>query len=272
VTRRAAALCLLLTVAVAATGCGSGKTKQRREDVAAYILRVDTIEAALSRPLGAISKANRAFALKKASSAKTAASLRDAAAKIDVQRARLERLHVPPDAAKLQPLMVRLATLEASLTREVAQLATFLPAFSRALKPLAAAGGPLKVALGSKAAPQVKATALDTYASQLGAVLVALAKLQPPAVSRAVYATQVATLRQVRDSASALAEGLRTKDAKALPKLLHDFDAAAVANQSLAAQQAQAEAIRAYDNRIKALNLLTVRVHKEQSRLQRLLG
>jgi hypothetical protein len=57
----------------------------------------------------------------------------------------------------------------------------------------------------------------------------------------------------------------RSKD---LPELLQRFNRAAVSNQSLAAQRAQIAAVRAYDERIRALDKLAIRVHREQVRLQ----
>ncbi len=257
---------------LAVTGCGNGATKKRHDAVTQYILSVDKIQAKLAAPLLAISKANRDFAQNKSDPATIARKLHVAAAKVDALRLRLAAIDPPPDAAKLQPLLVELAQREVSLAREAAALVLFQPAFSSALRPLSAAGTLLKDALKSKAKPAVKAAALDAYASAIVGVLDRLARLHPPPVSAALYRNQRATLEEVGASATALAQGLRDKHAKNLAALLHRFNAAAVANQSLAAQRSEIQAIHDYDARIRSIDRLAIRVHREQGRLQGALG
>ena len=264
---------LVVALALGASACGGNAAAKKRHDaVTKYIISVDRIEAKLARPLVAISKANRDFAQSKSNPATISRKLQLAADKVDALRRRLAAIDPPPDAAKLQPLLVELAQREVSLARETAALVLFQPAFSNALRPLAVAGKILKDALSSKAKPAVKATALDAYAAAIGGVLTQLARLQPPPVTAALYHNQRATLEQVAASATVLAQGLRVKHAKNLAALLHAFNAAAVANQSLAAQNSEIQAIHAYDLRIRTIDRLSIRVHREQVRLQRLLA
>jgi hypothetical protein len=53
-----------------------------------------------------------------------------------------------------------------------------------------------------------------------------------------------------------------------VPQLLQRFDAAAVADQSVAAQKQQIGAVKAYDARIRAIATLAAKVQKERVRLQ----
>jgi hypothetical protein len=256
----AAALVLL------AAGCGG---HSRRHAVAAYVTQVNTIEARLQTPLLEVSRASQAFTKKKANAAAIEKRLTKAAARIDVLRGRLAALDTPVEATKLRALLVELARREADLAREVAQLAAFLPAYSHTLVPLQASGAQLKAVLAKKGRPVEKAAALDSYTATVDGVLVQLRRLHPPPVSRALYTNQVQALTGVRASTSALAQALRDKKRyKQIPVLLHRFNVAAAANQSLAAQRAQIASVRSYDDRIRELDRLAVRVAKEQTRLE----
>ena len=242
-------IAVAVALAVLAAGCGSHSTTRR--DVSQYIQSVNNIEVKLSRPLVAISKANRDFAQRKSNLSAIADRLHHAALNVDRLTLQLAKLDPPPEAARLQPLLVELGRREAALAREVAGMATFLPAYSKALVPLAKLGPQLKQALNTKGHPGVKAAALETFASGVNGVLTQLAHLRPPPALQAAYLNQAATLRQVRDSARALAGALRNNRAKQLPALLRAFDAAAIGNQTVAAQQAQIAAIRGYNDRSK---------------------
>jgi hypothetical protein len=263
-------IAVAVALAVLAAGCGSHNTT--RQDVSQYILSVNKIEVKLSRPLVAISKANRDFAQRKSKPAAIAGRLDQAALKVDRLTLQLAKLDPPPEAARLQPLLVELGRHEAALAREVAGMATFLPAYSKTLVPLATLGPQLKKTLNTKGRPNAKAAALETFASGVDGVLAQLSHLRAPPAVQAAYLDQATTLRHVRDSARALEDALRNNRSKQLPTLLRAFDAAAIGNQTVAAQQAQIAAIRGYNDRIKGIDRLAIRVHREQVKLQRLLG
>jgi hypothetical protein len=198
--------------------------------------------------------------------------LLNAAKRIDAVRVQLVALDAPADAQPLKALLMQLATREAALAREVAGLATFLPAFQARLLPLGAAGDVLKRTLSGKTSVAAKAAALDIYTATLGGVLAQLRKLRPPPVGAALYASQITTIQAVRSSTAALAKALREKRSKDIPTLLHRFNLAAVSNQSLAAQRAQIQAVRTYNGEIAGLDRLAARITREQARLQRTLG
>jgi hypothetical protein len=259
---------LAVLVAFLAAGCGHGSGQ--REAVAVYIARVNSVEVALTSPLQAITTANRDFARHQGAPAAISRDLRQAAMEVDALARRLAALNPPSDAVHLQPLLVEFARGEAALGREVASLATFLPAFSQTLRPLRPAGITLERTLKSNAQAQVKAAVLDTYAVIAGGVIGQLRGLHPPHVSASLYNDQVATLEHVRDSGRSLARALRDKRTKDLPTLLRRFNLAAVGNQSIAAQKAQIAAVRAYNDRIRGLDRLQVRISRAQTQLDKL--
>jgi hypothetical protein len=82
---------------------------------------------------------------------------------------------------------------------------------------------------------------------------------------------QIRTLASVRASVLALAQALRKKQSEQIAPLLHRFDVAAVMSRSISAQRAQIEAVKAYNQRIRALDKLVRAIALERARLQKLL-
>jgi hypothetical protein len=260
-----------VALAVLAAGCGDDGPS-RRDVVAQYIEDVNTIEAGLAVPSRDVADASRELARPKGDRPAAVAKLRGAARTIDVLGGQLTALTPPEEAMRLQTLLLSLLRSEASLAREVAGFGSFIPAYERALQPLRAAGSKLKAALAAKSSVELKAEALDAYSATVGDVLERLRGLRPPPVSAPVYTTQVSTLTRVRASTTALAKALREQRASDLPELLRRFDRAAISNQSLAAQRARIRAVRAYNQRVRGVDDLIIRIHRERARLQRILA
>lgn len=259
----------VLALGLLAAGCG-GDRAARTAAVGSYIDRVNATQLKLAKPLLAVSRANRDFASpkKQADPAVLRQRLERSERKIRALRAELAGVTAPKEARKLRALMLALVDRELELTREVVQLVAFIPAFSHALGPIAPAGPALKAALGSKQPVAAKAAALDRYHAVVEVVLARLAPLHPPPSSVPLYASQVQTLRQVRDAVAGLAQALRRKQRAQIAHFLRQFDLAAIANQSLAAQRAQISAVKGYNARIRTLDAIAVQIARERSRVQ----
>jgi hypothetical protein len=257
-----------LVLALLLPGCGGDGGPSRRELVADYVKDVNIVQQELTAPRLAISNASRDLAQPVGDPAAVEAKLRRAARTIDRLRHRLAALQAPADAGRLRSLMLELLEREAALAREVAALAVFIPAFESTLRPLGAAGAKLKTALSAETSVDEKAAALEAYSAELGRVLRRLRPLRPPPVSAPAFESQVTTLERTRASTSALARALREKRSEDLPELLRRFDRAAVSNQSLAAQRARIQAVRAYNARVRGLDTLVIRMQRERLRLQ----
>jgi hypothetical protein len=257
------ALCLL------AAGCG-GDRAARTAAVGSYIEQVNATQLKLAQPLLAVSRANRDFASRKKQADPVALRLRleRSERKIRALRAELAGVTAPAEVRTLRTLMLALVDRELGLTREVAQLVAFIPAFSHALAPIAPAGPALKAALGSGQPVAAKAAALDRYHAVVEVVLARLAPLHPPPSSVPVYESQVQTLRQVRAAVAGLAQALRRQQRAQIAHFLRQFDLAAVANQSLAAQRAQISAVKGYNARIRSLDAIAMQIARERSRVQ----
>src|SRR5262249_51340170 len=158
-------------------------------------------------------------------------------------------LPAPREARRLRALLVQLGAREQALVGEVEALVIFLPQFEHALAPLAPASTALKRSLSGKSTLAAQIAALDRYVPRIAGAVDRLRPLRPPPSSRPAWSQQIETLGQIRTSAAALADALRKNRAKEIPKLLHDFDVAAVTNQGTRAQHARIAAIVAYNVR-----------------------
>ena len=260
----------------------------QRQAVATYIKRVQRVENAMQPTLaqvghaaGALAGANRQGRQdnqgkrKQPSLASARGSLRSAERQLAGLRGRLAAISVPPPARQLRRLMLRLADRQLALTREVAQLERFLPAFESALKPL----GPASVALHEALAVQGrftraqltavdrrKADALERFRAAVHSVAAAVGKLRPPAVSLPAYRTQMDSLTGMSTAAGRLATVLRTASSGGTAALVQ-FDRAATVSQTVAAQRAQIAAIKAYDAEVAGLRRLVRKVYSERARL-----
>jgi hypothetical protein len=277
-----------VAVGVLACGCGHGTTQ--RQGVAAYLVKVEGIQSSLATPLAQITKVASQFA--KQRNGGTGAgilpqlpdegSLLRSADQIDALRSKLAAISAPSPAQRLRSLTLSLVTQEGSLTRELAKMVIFLPAFEQVLRPLGPATTALQHALGVTQAQgygasgvaaelSVKAAALRRYAEQLGSVLGRLQRLDPPAVTHPQYSAQLTTLQRMRTSAGQLAGALEQGSSN-VRSLLLNFNQAAAGAQSLSAQRAQIAAVRAYDARVRSLTSDVQQIQLERARLQRTLG
>jgi hypothetical protein len=264
---------LALALVAVAAGCGGSSKHDAIEN---YIRSVNGVETRMAGPIGQVTQANKDFA-----SSQTAPSIHKRLLKSErtmrMLQARLVAIDAPPEAARLKALLLALVGREVELTHEIVQLSAFVPRYQAALKPLVQADSALKKQLAAsakgaaatKALNTSKADELDRYSTTLDAAIAAIKPLEPPPVWRPVYATELGALQALESSASALARAIRANDANAVPKLLHRFDAAAVAGQSSAAQKRQIAAVKAYDARIRKIATLARNVEKERVRLQR---
>ena len=258
-----------MAVALLAIGCGSGPS--RRDEVTRYMARVNTIEAGLTGPASAVAVASRGLAKPQANAAETEAKLRRAASEIDRVHGRLAAVAAPVDARRLRTLLLTLAGRQAAIARELADIVAYLPALQAALRPLASAGTKLQKAIAGQSSVEAKASAFDAYSATVAAVLKRLRSLHPPPVSRPGHTTEVTALTRVEAATEAIAKALRAKRTGDLAKLLRRFDQAALSTQSLSAQRARAQAVRAYNSRVRSLDTLIRRITDERARLAKTL-
>jgi hypothetical protein len=277
----------LLGLTLAVTGCGETQTTPRMA-VASYLNEVNALERQLATPLVVVTRTIVQFSRDarsrrpvRVAPAGQAEALLRSGAQITALRARLSSLTAPAPARRLRVLLLQLVDRQASLTRQMAKLVTFLPGFAQVMAPF----GPALVGLervlslnqanGSSAVSAVyaeKAAALRNFRAVVLSILSRLRRLDPPAVSLPPYRAQLRSLAAMATTADALAAALQQGSATAAGPLLAQFSQAAAGPSSVTAQKAQIAAIRAYDAELTSLNRLAEAASRERLRLARTLS
>jgi hypothetical protein len=276
--RAAPALLIALTVA----GCGAGHANSARKQLAAYIDHVNRIEKQLQRPLNTVADAGRSFATDQTSTVgafgrfvtgSQQGKMLGALGQMRRLRVRLAALEAPAPATRLRALLLEVVDRQEALTMQTAELIGFLPGFQAALKPLTPALARLERALsvkGGSGAAAVRASylhkglALRVFEAEAVNIVTALDRLRPPQVARPLWLFQVHALRRMHAAAAALVVALYSGRLGGVPRLLYEFELAAAAPRSLAAQRAEIAAVKAYDARITALNRLAQRAEAQR--------
>lgn len=262
-------------------GCGQQTTQ--RQAVAAYLRHVDKVESGLTHPLATATSAGGQFAREEGAggtltnlvTSSHEQALRGALSRIEAVRARLAAIRAPAAAERLRRLLLEIIDGQAAMTREVAELVTFLPNFRAALTPLAPATRSLEATLSQQIAPgssatpayATKAAALRRFKRAVDGVVVAVRRLQPPAVSHPQYESQLAALEGMSTSAGRLVTALVAGSQGTIQQQLTAFDRAATLNQTISAQKAEIAAVRAYDDQSTRLANLTQAAEEERLRL-----
>lgn len=284
VPRRIAVLALLALAQLLA-GCGGQQDhSDPRSQVAAYLTRVNQTERQLTAPLADISRVTARIAgVGTATAARPVATGSEVTLLLgDLREIRLlgnqlAAIPAPTSAIGLRRMLVTVVDRQASLTRQAAEMETFLPRFRRALGPLGPAARRLERVLmitqayGAAAVQAVvaqKAAALRTFQATLHGMLHRLSRLHPPPVSVAGYRAQVAALRGMSAGAGRLATALSSGTTSDVSALLTSFDHAAALPQSRSVLRAQVAAARAYDRQVAQLRVLAARAVDERLRLQ----
>jgi hypothetical protein len=279
-------------IAVALAACGGSQDTTHRHLVT-YLAAVDRIERQLATPLNAVDTVDRqltaASGPRRGGSATTASTppptvaeqvrrMDEAARQIRTVTARLRALPAPAAAAHLKAMLVQLTGRQGELAVQTQRLITFIPNFSRSLRPL----GPAVVALervlsvnrasGAAAVQQVyahKVVALRTFVGTLQTILASLGRVRPPTSSQPTYETERRSLTRMATAATTLAGDLAGGHTSGIAGVLSAFDRAAALPGSRPSQEAERAAIRAYDRQVGQLGALAADANRERLRLAR---
>lgn len=260
--RRAA---LLAAVAVL-TGCGGSSTSPR-EHTTAYVNRVDAAMTAMKAEVADIQQGLVEFSQGGVKPA-TSARLAGAQATFDRLARRLKRTNPPPQARKLQRLLLELVAQDAALAGELHALTVFDPEFGAALRPLPAANAAAQAKLKAASSPAAVRGAILAYRRTIERALTALRPLQPPALEAPAYHAEIARLSGIDAALAKLLAAVRANDANAALRAEHELDEANVGVDSRANQVAQRNAVRAYNRAVTRVEALQVRIRAERDRLQ----
>ncbi|MGH3004252.1 MAG: hypothetical protein ACRDM1_16570 [Gaiellaceae bacterium] len=279
---------LVALVLVVAVGCGADATKSRRDAVDAYLTQVKTAQVELLGKEGQIDAALQSFSLTRTTPSELA-RLRQARATVDGALRRLQALHPPADARRLQALLVQRLTLQRSILDELVQATSYVPKVVVATAPLQqvaaglrddlrAAGAPSSPA-GATVAPGGSGSALARYAAafaRYGAALkpvsARLHGLRAPAILRAGHDAEQHALDRSIALAAQIHSALLRGDITTANAAIRSLFAVSSTVDGISTQKAQAAAARAYDAQLRRVDTLAVRVNGERSRLVGAIG
>ena len=264
--RRLVLLALVAALAAAPAGCGGDDGgKKQREAVADYIRDVNTTQQRFAVVYSAADDALRAFGAKGSMGAKTSDELAQAAATMRDVRGSLAAIEPPVDARKLHAEILQLLDLQTALTRDLSEMARYLPAASAALRSAEVARAKLQKGLETSSTVPGQAAAARAYGKAVGRALDDLRALTPPPVLAVWHKGQTDLMRTSAELGTGLAAGLESGNRAQIERVLRRFqnasrDAAAVA-------RAQVLAVRSFNNRVKKQRALVRKIVQEQRRL-----
>jgi hypothetical protein len=260
---------LLVAVAVLA-GCGKSEHKPTaRDQVVAYMGRVNVVEYDLRKPLVRVQRAVQAFS-KATNRAATIKALGNADVTLERLRAQLAATVPPPPARKLHGLLLDLVDRERLLASELKDVLVFDPAFAAALRPLAAANATAQARLQGPHPLAEVARAVRDYRAAVRRSLTASRALDPPELERPLYDAQVARLVALDRTLGGLLDAITARDAVRIARAQHAVGVASVSSDSTRSQQAERAAIQQFNRDVRAITIVVRQIATERNRLQML--
>jgi hypothetical protein len=278
---RGTAIVLALLVVA---GCGSDGTKARRAAVNSYFAKVAAAQVGLLSREGQINAALQSFSLTNSTPVELA-KLRKARREIDDADHQVKALDPPDDARKLHSLIVQRLGLQRAVVDELIATALYIPRLGATAPALQAAVAGLRHALNAitSAPGQVKASGgaatLDQYAAAFGGYGDALVPVNavldglraPPILQAGLIAERRAVARSIT-LCDAIRSALQHRQIPAANKAIHSLFTVASNLNGAQTQAEQAAAARAYNARLRQIDVVAKKVNLERERLVRLIG
>lgn len=264
--RRAPQTLVALAAALLLAGCGGDSA---RDDVQAYIRDANAIQSDGSADLAAANSAYRRFSRGKPLGPVAVAALQDTAERLRRTRERLARLRVPVPARGARRRLLAVFDANVGLAEEAALLTTYIPAARRLMGRLPRFGAALRRGL-TETSPDAQSRALRSYARRLAGLESRMRELAPPPVLLDSHRSQLLRLDTARALSGRLRAAIARRDGPAAASLLLRFRRVyGAGGLGIAVQR---RAVRAYRERLLAINEATAALRREQARLERSLG
>lgn len=245
-------------------GRGGDGDDERRDAVAAYIVEVNMTQQALVLELEAVSNAYRRLDLTAGADPRQLRRLETAEANLRRLRSRLARLDTPAEATRLRSLLLGLVRLEIAFAAEVSGLVRYLPLQARAAAQLAAASRRLNRALDDAVDAAGQQAAFDDYGRALDGILGRLERAVAPVVLQPARKDELARLRRLQATSSAVGRALAGQDAEAIDL---GFRAFVRANAPSGTSRAERAAVVAFNRRLETINRRRAAIAAERNRL-----
>jgi hypothetical protein len=247
-------------------GCGGSK---ERDEVGRFVKAANVVQG---RSAPSFDRANRAYVnFSKGDLATAEAKKQLAAAEQAMRRTRdeIDALDAPPKAKELKRRLVVLYDADAALAHESVLLASFVPASTKALQPLAGIGRRLTRGLRAATTAREQIVALRGYATSVARVIERLRPLQPPPLLLERHDQEIQHLTAVRGLAQRLVAALARQDSRSVASLLLRFRKL---NAKPTAGSLSPAALAAYNRRYLGVRRALQAVERERSRLESTLG
>jgi len=264
-------------------GCGSDGAKQRRQAVNQYIDDVTKAQVNLAGHQGQINAALAAFSLVKPTT-KELAALRRGKLQVDATLARVRFVDVPPDAKKLNRLVLTRLQLQSSLLDELIRTSLDARRLRMLTPSLQAAAVKLRADIAaistSSDVPQGgSADVLDRFAAAFGrygdALRPTTVKLAPAGdaslLGPALAEQQRAIAWSVRLCDEIRAD-LKRRDVTTANSAIHSLLTIAATLNGPAVRRSQVRVAKTYNAQVGRLSALAQQISAERGRLVRTVG
>jgi len=238
-----------------------------RDDVSTYIEQVNDSQKDFSVRYGSINTTFQEFKLSPTAAETQLPKLQEAARTMTALRLKVERIDAPQEAETLRARLLAFFRQEEAVATELVDVAQYLPKLREAEAPLAAASRKLRIGLRDAGSPQAQGDAVKRYAVELRTVAGQLDEVEAPPLLRPSHRAYVSQLRAYASSSEALQRGIRDNDQDAVNDAVRRMQQAASAPPGTF--RAQAEAIKAYNERVRKIRTLAVALERERQRLER---
>ena len=280
---------LVLAALFVLAGCGSSETKTRRDAVNAYFADVAKAQFGLLSKQRQFDSALQRFSLT-GSTPSELARLRAVRREIDLASRNMHALHPPPDARRLHSLLLQRLALQRSVVDELIATSLYVPKLATAGPPLHAAVVALRRDLAaiattstSTSTPTVTsngtAVALDRYATAFGdygdalkPVSVRFGRLTAPPIMRPALSAEQQSLTRSIALSMAIRRALLRRDIPAANAAIHSLFTVSSALNGEETRKRQADAARAYDARVRQIDVLARKADLERTRLVQAVG
>lgn len=263
--RRGSATAVLAVLAALAGGCGG---ESERDRVTAYIEEARAVQREHQRDVTRANAVYRELASEGAATADDVEAVATAERRMRAARADLARVRPPARAVPLHRSLLRAYDASADVARDTTRFAEYVPAMTRALRPLEGVGRRLERRLRGAEDAEGQGRALERYAAGLDGLLVRVARLEAPPVLFAVHQAQLLRLRSARDVARRLRRALEAQDAPRTARLVREFRRIGAGRSSARLRK---RSIEVYTARLRDVDRAAADVQRERARLDRTL-
>jgi hypothetical protein len=241
----------------------------RKDKVNDYIVEVNDVQRQLASEISRVNQAYSKFG-GKTPLRTLIPQLREAERTVTTLHARVAALDPPPDAERLHNAFLALLDEDLSAAREVTAMAVYLQRLQTEARPIEPAANALRKRLAKATSSDDQILAFATYARDIDAVRVEVAKLQPPAALAPSHEAFVKRLTTTSSLSRQLRAAADRRDAPTAAYLVQRLRL--LARPTPATRRAEIDAIKAYNVRRGRVQELVRALGNEQRRISTSIG